>query len=88
MRAHHLEAHEGLIHDALIGDRTVGPGTLARKRVEILPGSPSSKTSSYGTWQTCGSRCDSTYSRLMSWVAVERAIRIARQRGLPADLPR
>ena len=24
----------------------------------------------------------------MSWVAVERAIRIARQRGLPADLPR
>jgi hypothetical protein len=24
----------------------------------------------------------------MSWVAVERAIRVARQRGLPADLPR
>jgi GH15 family glucan-1,4-alpha-glucosidase len=24
----------------------------------------------------------------MSWVAIERAIRIARQRGLPADLPR
>ena len=24
----------------------------------------------------------------MSWVAVERAIRIARQRGLPADIPR
>ena len=29
-----------------------------------------------------------TYSRLMSWVAVERAIRMARQRGLPADLVR
>jgi GH15 family glucan-1,4-alpha-glucosidase len=24
----------------------------------------------------------------MSWVAVERAIRVARQRGLPADIPR
>ena len=24
----------------------------------------------------------------MSWFAVERAIRVARQRGLPADLPR
>ena len=29
-----------------------------------------------------------TYSRLMSWVAVERAIRIARQRGLPGDIAR
>ena len=29
-----------------------------------------------------------TYSRLMCWVAVERAVRIARQRGLPADLYR
>src|SRR5262249_21559640 len=31
---------------------------------------------------------DYTHSRLMSWVAVERAIRVARQRGLPADIPR
>jgi GH15 family glucan-1,4-alpha-glucosidase len=41
-----------------------------------------------GIWETRGGRKDYTYSRLMSWVAVERAIRIARQRGLPADLPR
>ena len=41
-----------------------------------------------GIWETRGGRHDYTYSRLMSWVAVERAIRIARQRGLPADLPR
>ena len=41
-----------------------------------------------GIWETRGGRRDYTYSRLMSWVAVERAIRIARQRGLPADLPR
>jgi GH15 family glucan-1,4-alpha-glucosidase len=41
-----------------------------------------------GIWETRGGRRDYTYSRLMSWVAVERAIRIARQRGLPADLSR
>jgi GH15 family glucan-1,4-alpha-glucosidase len=41
-----------------------------------------------GIWETRGGRRDFTYSRLMSWVAVERAIRIARRRGLPADLPR
>jgi GH15 family glucan-1,4-alpha-glucosidase len=39
-----------------------------------------------GIWETRGGRQHFTYSRLMSWVAVERAIRIARQRGLPADL--
>jgi GH15 family glucan-1,4-alpha-glucosidase len=41
-----------------------------------------------GIWETRGGRRDFTYSRLMSWVAVERAIRIARQRGLPADITR
>jgi len=41
-----------------------------------------------GIWETRGGRNNYTYSRLMSWVAVERAIRIARQRGLPADLGR
>jgi GH15 family glucan-1,4-alpha-glucosidase len=41
-----------------------------------------------GIWETRGGRRHYTYSRLMSWVAVERAIRVAHQRGLPADLPR
>ncbi len=41
-----------------------------------------------GIWETRGGRKDFTFSRLMSWVAVERAIRVARQRGLPADLGR
>jgi GH15 family glucan-1,4-alpha-glucosidase len=41
-----------------------------------------------GIWETRGGRQHFTYSRLMSWVAVERAVRIARQRGLPADLLR
>ncbi len=39
-----------------------------------------------GIWEVRGGRQHFTYSRLMSWVALERAIRIARQRGLPADL--
>ena len=41
-----------------------------------------------GIWEMRGGRRDYTYSRLMSWVAVERAIRIARQRGLPCDILR
>ncbi len=39
-----------------------------------------------GIWETRGGRQHFTYSRLMCWVAVERAIRVANQRGLPADL--
>ena len=41
-----------------------------------------------GIWETRGGQQSFTYSRLQTWVAVERAIRIARQRGLPADLVR
>ncbi|HEY7004486.1 MAG TPA: glycoside hydrolase family 15 protein [Gaiellaceae bacterium] len=39
-----------------------------------------------GIWEVRGGRHNFTYSRLMCWVAIERAIRIARFRGLPADL--
>jgi GH15 family glucan-1,4-alpha-glucosidase len=41
-----------------------------------------------GIWETRGGQKDFTYSRLMSWVAVERAIRMNRARGLPGDLVR
>jgi GH15 family glucan-1,4-alpha-glucosidase len=41
-----------------------------------------------GIWETRGGRRHYTHSRLMSWVALERAIRVALKRGLPADLPR
>ncbi|MCW2984644.1 MAG: glycosyl hydrolase, partial [Conexibacter sp.] len=41
-----------------------------------------------GIWETRAGRKDHTYSRLMCWVAIERTIRIARQRGLPGDLER
>ncbi|MPY64246.1 glycoside hydrolase family 15 protein [Streptomyces spongiae] len=40
-----------------------------------------------GIWETRGGRQNFLYSRLMCWVAIERAIRMANRRGLPADLP-
>ncbi|WP_348727565.1 glycoside hydrolase family 15 protein [uncultured Mycolicibacterium sp.] len=39
-----------------------------------------------GMWEIRDEQKAHTTSRLMCWVAVERAIRIARHRGLPADL--
>ncbi|MDP9168584.1 MAG: glycoside hydrolase family 15 protein, partial [Actinomycetota bacterium] len=39
-----------------------------------------------GMWEVRGEDRKYTTSRLMCWVAVERAIRIARQRGLPGDV--
>jgi GH15 family glucan-1,4-alpha-glucosidase len=41
-----------------------------------------------GIWETRGGRQDHVFSRLMCWVAIERMVRMARQRGLPADLAR
>ncbi|GAA2759504.1 glycoside hydrolase family 15 protein [Actinopolymorpha rutila] len=38
-----------------------------------------------GIWETRGGPKHFTYTRVLSWVAIERAIRIARQRGLPAN---
>jgi GH15 family glucan-1,4-alpha-glucosidase len=41
-----------------------------------------------GIWETRGGRKNYLYSRLMCWVAIERGIRMAIRRGLPADLLR
>jgi GH15 family glucan-1,4-alpha-glucosidase len=41
-----------------------------------------------GIWETRGGRKQFTSSRLMCWVALERALRIATQRGLPANRER
>ncbi|NUR91916.1 MAG: glycoside hydrolase family 15 protein, partial [Nonomuraea sp.] len=41
-----------------------------------------------GIWETRGGRKDFTYGRLMSWVAFDRAVRLARSTGRPADLGR
>jgi pentatricopeptide repeat protein len=39
-----------------------------------------------GIWETRGGQEDFVYGRLMSWVAFDRAIRLARERARPADL--
>jgi GH15 family glucan-1,4-alpha-glucosidase len=41
-----------------------------------------------GIWETRGGQKEFTHSRLMSWVALERAIRMNRARGLPGDIVR
>jgi GH15 family glucan-1,4-alpha-glucosidase len=41
-----------------------------------------------GIWETRGGRQQFTYGRLMSWVALDRAVRLARYRARPADLAR
>ncbi|MFG2859097.1 glycoside hydrolase family 15 protein [Streptomyces sioyaensis] len=41
-----------------------------------------------GIWETRGKIQNFLYSQLMCWVAIERAIRIATHRGLPADMIR
>ncbi|MFD1938174.1 glycoside hydrolase family 15 protein [Nonomuraea mangrovi] len=41
-----------------------------------------------GIWETRGGRKNFLYSRLMCWVAIERAMRMATRRGLPADMAR
>jgi GH15 family glucan-1,4-alpha-glucosidase len=41
-----------------------------------------------GIWETRGGRQDFVYGRLMSWVAFDRAIRLAEGRGRPGDTGR
>ncbi|MFD5176643.1 glycoside hydrolase family 15 protein [Nocardia sp. NPDC058379] len=41
-----------------------------------------------GIWETRGGRQDFTYSRLMTWVAFDRSIRLATEHARPADLAR
>jgi GH15 family glucan-1,4-alpha-glucosidase len=39
-----------------------------------------------GVWETRGGRRDFTYGRAMSWVALDNAVRMARELGRPADV--
>ncbi|APE35831.1 glucoamylase [Nocardia mangyaensis] len=41
-----------------------------------------------GIWETRGGRQEFTYSRLMTWVAFERGIRLATSKARPADVTR
>jgi GH15 family glucan-1,4-alpha-glucosidase len=41
-----------------------------------------------GIWETRGGQQDFTYGRFQCWVALDRAIRLAQERGRPADIVR
>lgn len=41
-----------------------------------------------GVWETRGGRQDFTYSRLMTWVAFDRGVRMATEHSRPADVAR
>ncbi|MDW5330668.1 glycoside hydrolase family 15 protein [Plantactinospora sp. KLBMP9567] len=41
-----------------------------------------------GIWEARGDRQDFTFGRLMSWVALDRAVRLAHERGRPGDTSR
>jgi len=41
-----------------------------------------------GIWEVRGGQQHFTYSKVMSWVALDRGIRLAERRSFPADLPR
>ncbi len=41
-----------------------------------------------GIWEVRGGRAQFTFSKLMCWVALDRALRLATQRGFPADQSR
>jgi GH15 family glucan-1,4-alpha-glucosidase len=41
-----------------------------------------------GIWETRGGRKNFTYGRFQAWVALDRAIRMARRRGRPGNIPR
>ena len=41
-----------------------------------------------GIWETRGGRKNFTYGRFQAWVALDRAIRLAQNRGRPADIAR
>jgi GH15 family glucan-1,4-alpha-glucosidase len=41
-----------------------------------------------GIWETRGGRRDFTFGRLMSWVALDRAIRLSQRHGTPARIDR
>ncbi|WP_406077134.1 glycoside hydrolase family 15 protein [Micromonospora sp. NBC_00858] len=41
-----------------------------------------------GIWETRSGPQDFTYGRLMSWVALDRAIRLAQRHGIPGDIAR
>ena len=82
-----LDIYGELIDSVYLYNKHVDPD-LPRRRGSTSAGSSTGCASNWdqadeGIWEVRGGRQNFTYSRLMSWVAVERAMRIASQRGLP-----
>ncbi len=68
------------------GDITTSFWSFLTGVVEVVAGRWSLPNE--GIWEVRGGRRHFVSSKVMSWVAVDRAIRLARARGLPADLSR
>jgi GH15 family glucan-1,4-alpha-glucosidase len=81
------EAIDSLCHAAREGESIPYEGWLKVRRVVDWLCANWNRTDE-GIWETRGGQQHFTYGRLMSWVAFDRAIRIAQSHSRPADLDR
>ena len=81
------EAMDSLFHAHCAGLRIGHTGWLKLDGLMTWLGSNWDRTDE-GIWETRGGQRNFTYGRLMSWVAMDRMVRIARDLGLPTDLQR
>jgi GH15 family glucan-1,4-alpha-glucosidase len=81
------EAMDSVFHAEQLGMRVGHPGWV--KLLEVMDWLVDHwDQPDEGIWETRGGRRDFTYGRLMTWVAMDRVIKIATLHGLPADIPR
>ena len=81
------EAIDSLFHAEQAGIRIGHPGWIKLRRIMDWLATNWDQPDE-GIWETRGGRQNFTYGRLMSWVALDRVIRMARDHGLPIDLTR
>jgi GH15 family glucan-1,4-alpha-glucosidase len=81
------EMMDSLFHAHRRGLRIGHPGWVKLDAIMGWLGSNWDRTDE-GIWETRGGQRHFTYGRLMSWVAMDRMVRMARDLGFPADLER
>jgi len=81
------EMMDSLFHGHRAGLRIGHTGWLKLDGVMTWLGSHWDRTDE-GIWETRGGQRNFTYGRLMSWVAMDRMVRIARDLGFPTELQR
>lgn len=59
---------------------------LAVKETIVAPVIQGWRQADHGIWEMRGERREYVHSKVMAWVAVDRAVRLAMKRSLPADL--